>query len=220
MPLSHDKLQIAHTVYFSVHAPEASGPWPVLIILHGFGQVAAEFINVFSSLPERGILVAAPQAPHQFYKNFAERRVGFSWLTRYERDQSIQDLVAYLEKFYDLLLQAHRLDRKRVFVLGFSQGVSMAYRLWAHSRIPLAGLIACGGDLPPDVYERLQTMKPLQVLLVSGHQDPVVPPAKAQEAHAQLSLHGIPVELFEFDGGHLIPPEAIVRIAQFIEKTI
>ncbi|MGH7493737.1 MAG: alpha/beta hydrolase [bacterium] len=220
MPLTHGKLQIAHTAYFSVHAPEASGPWPVLIILHGFGQVAAEFINVFSSLPRRDILVAAPQAPHQYYKNLVERRVGFSWLTRFERDQSIQDFVGYMEKFYDLLLRAHRLDRERIFVLGFSQGVSMAYRLWAHSQIPLAGLIACGGDLPPDVCERLQTMKPLRILLVHGIHDQVVPLAKAREARAQLSKHGMPVDWFEFEGEHLVPPEANIRIAQFIAKAV
>jgi predicted esterase len=211
-------MQIAHTVYFSVHAPETRGPWPLLIVLHGFGQVASEFINVFSPLPGRGIFVAAPQAPHQYYKNLAERRVGFSWLTRYERDQSIQDFAGYMEKFYALLSHAHRLDRNRIFVLGFSQGVSMAYRLWAHCKIPLAGLIACGGDLPPDVGEQLQFVNPLQILLVHGRRDQIVPPAKAREAQSQLASHSIPVDLFEFEGDHLIPPEAVLRMAQMIEK--
>ncbi len=218
MPLSHGKLQIAHTVYFSVHAPEAGGPWPMLIILHGFGQAAAEFINVFSALPEHGILVAAPQAPHQYYKNFIERRVGFSWLTRYERDQSIQDFVGYMEKFHDLLTRTYAIDRHRIFVLGFSQGVSMAYRLWAHGQIPLAGLIACGSDLPPDVAERLPAMPPLPVLLVHGRRDQVVPLSKAHEALARLLAQGIPADLFEFEGEHLIPPEAMRRIAQMMEK--
>lgn len=218
MPLTHGKMQIAHTVYFSVHTPETSGPWPALIVLHGFGQVASEFIRVFSLLPERGIFVAAPQAPHQYYKNLAERRVGFSWLTRYERDQSILDFAGYMEKFHDVLTRAHRLERQRIFVLGFSQGVSMAYRMWAHCRIPLAGLIACGGDLPPDVGERLHAVNPLQILLVHGKNDQIVPPAKAREAQTQLVAHNMPAGLFEFEGDHLIPPEAVQRIAQMIEK--
>ncbi len=217
MSLMHGKMQIAHTVYFSVQVPDHDGPWPALIVLHGFGQVAAEFTKIFSPLAERGILVAAPQAPHQYYKNLADRQVGFSWLTRYERDQSIHDFVNYMEKFYDLLAHAHRLDPQRIFILGFSQGVSMAYRLWAHGQVPLAGLIACGGDLPPDAGERLQNLKPLQVLLVHGKRDPVVPLSKAQEAYAQLSSYNIPVDLFEFAGEHLIPSEAIARIAQMME---
>lgn len=218
MSIIHGKIQIPHTAYFSVHAPETSRPWPLLIALHGYGQTASEFIQIFSALPERGIFVAAPQAPHQYYKNLAAREVGFTWLTRYQRDQSIQDFAGYMDGFYDLISHAHAIDRHRVYVLGFSQGVSMAYRLWAHSHIPLAGLIACGGDLPPDVGGRLQQLKPLRVLLVHGNRDEVVPLSKAKEAQEQLAQHGISAELFEFDGGHLIPPDGLRRVAEVIAK--
>jgi predicted esterase len=216
MPLLTGKLHVDHTVYYAVSAPETSEPAPLLLVLHGFGQVAAEFIKIFEPLVARGILVAAPQAPHQFYKSLADRSVGFSWLTRYERDQSVQDFVAYMEKFFALLQREHRIDTRRVFVLGFSQGVSMAYRMWAHSRVPLAGMIACGGDLPPDIGERLRELPALRVLLVHGRHDQIVLLRKAHEAQAQLQNAGAPVELFEFEGQHLIPPEAMPRIAKLI----
>lgn len=210
------RMHIAHSVYYAVSAPETNSPAPLLLVLHGFGQVAAEFIKIFEPLVERGVLVAAPQAPHQFYKKLADRTVGFSWLTRYERDQSIQDFARYMEDFYALVQREHRLDTRRVFVLGFSQGVSMAYRMWAHSNIPLAGLIACGGDLPPDVGEKLDALPALKVLLVHGRNDQIVPLRKAHEARAQLSAANMPVELFEFEDEHLIPPEAMPQIARLI----
>ncbi|MEK7729645.1 MAG: dienelactone hydrolase family protein [candidate division KSB1 bacterium] len=210
------KLSMAHSVYYAVAAPETEAPAPLLLVLHGFGQVAAEFIKIFEPLVQRGILVAAPQAPHQFYRSLADRTVGFSWLTRYERDQSIQDFAGYMEKFYDLVRRERRVDTQRVFVLGFSQGVSMAYRMWAHSRVPLAGGIACGGDLPPDIGERLSALSPLRVLLVHGRHDQIVPLRKAHEAQTQLENAGMPVELFEFEGQHLIPPEAMPRFAKLI----
>lgn len=216
MPLATGRMHIAHSVYYAVSAPETNSPAPLLLVLHGFGQVAAEFIKIFEPLVERGVLVAAPQAPHQFYKKLADRTVGFSWLTRYERDQSIQDFARYMEDFYALVQREHRLDTRRVFVLGFSQGVSMAYRMWAHSNIPLAGLIACGGDLPPDVGEHLHALSPLRVLLVHGRHDQIVPLHKAHEAQSQLQNAGVPVELFEFEGQHLIPPEAVPKIAKLM----
>lgn len=216
MPIHTGKMHIEHTVYYAVHAPETNEPSALLLVLHGFGQVAAEFIKIFEPLVQRGILVAAPQAPHQFYKSLADRSVGFSWLTRYERDQSIRDFAAYMEKFHAHLQREHRLDEQRVFVLGFSQGVSMAYRMWAHSRVPVSGIIACGGDLPPDIAERLHELSPLPVLVVHGRRDQIVPLRKAHEAQSQLSAAGVPVELFEFEGEHLIPPEAMPRIAKLI----
>jgi predicted esterase len=171
MNLIHGKMQISHTVYYSVQVPEQKGPRPLLIVLHGFGQVASQFIKVFEPLARKGVLVAAPQGAHQLYTNLKERRVGFSWLTKYERDRSVLDFVAYMEQFYKLLQETCEVDPERVFMLGFSQGVSMAYRTWAHSSLPVRGVIACGGDLPPDMIELLKGLPPIQILLVHGRQD-------------------------------------------------
>jgi predicted esterase len=214
MPIHNGKMQISHTVYYTVHAPEGNGPHPVLIVLHGFGQRADEFIKVFETLSSRGILVAAPQAPHHFYPQFPRREVGFSWLTRYERDQSIADFIGYMRQFVDLLRREHAADLTRLYVLGFSQGVSMAYRFWVHGAAPLRGVIACSSDLPPDVADRLGTAPPAKILLVHGRDDRIMPATKSHEAEATLRAHAIPVELIEFDGGHYVPSLAVERIAR------
>jgi predicted esterase len=217
MPLINGKMQMAHTVYYAVHAPEANGgPHPVLIVLHGFGQRADEFIQVFEKLPARGILVAAPQAPHHFYPNFPSRDVGFSWLTRYERDQSVADFIGYMRQFVELLKIQHVADLAKLYVLGFSQGVSMAYRFWVHQAAPVRGIIAVSSDLPPDVVERLNDVPPTQVSIFHGREDQIVPIAKSREAATILRAHAIPVELIKFDGGHYIPSPAVERIAQMI----
>lgn len=219
MPIHNGKMQIRHTVYYTVHAPDGNGPHPVLIVLHGFGQRADEFIKVFEALPGRGILVAAPQAPHHFYPQFPRRDVGFTWLTRYERDQSIADFIGYMRQFVELLRREHAADLARLYVLGFSQGVSMAYRFWVHGAAPARGLVACSSDLPTDVAERLGSTPPAQVLLVHGCDDQIVPITKSREAEAILRAHAIPVELIEFDGGHYVPSLAVEKIAEMIAST-
>ncbi len=74
-------MQISHTVYYSAQVSDRKGPHPLLMVLHGFGQVARQFIKVFEPLARKGILVAAPQAAHHFYTHLEEGKVGFSWLT-------------------------------------------------------------------------------------------------------------------------------------------
>ncbi len=216
MPIHNGKMQISHTVYYTVHAPEGNGPHPVLIVLHGFGQRADEFIKAFETLPSRGILVAAPQAPHHFYPQFPRRDVGFSWLTRYERDQSIADFIGYMRQFVELLRREHAADLARLYVLGFSQGVSMAYRFWVHGAAPLRSVIACSSDLPPDVAERLDTAPAAKILLVHGRDDQLVPLTKSRDAEMILRAHAIPVESIEFDGGHYVPSLAVEKIAEMI----
>lgn len=219
MPIHNGKMQIRHTVYYTVHIPDGNGPHPALIVLHGFGQRADEFIKVFETLPSRGILVAAPQAPHHFYPQFPRREVGFSWLTRYERDQSIADFIGYMRQFVELLRNEREADLTRLYVLGFSQGVSMAYRFWVHGAAPLRGVIACSSDLPPDVADRLDTTPTAKILLVHGRNDQLVSITKSREAEATLRAHAIPAELFEFDGGHYMPSLAVERIAEVIASS-
>jgi len=216
MPILNSKMQIRHTVYFTVQMPEGSGPHPALIVLHGFGQRAEEFIKVFEKLPAQGILVAAPQGPHQFYPKFPAREVGFSWLTRYERDQSVADFIGYMQQFVELLKNEHAADLTRLYVLGFSQGVSMAYRFWVQQAAPVRGIIAVSSDLPPEVADRLSFTPATNVLLVHGREDQMVSIQKAREAETILRAHAIPVELLEFDGGHYVPALAVERISQMI----
>ena len=218
MRLINGKMQISHTVYYCVQVPKQKGPHPLLIVLHGFGQVAGQFIKVFEPLAQKGILVAAPQAAHQFYTQMEDRRVGFSWLTRYQRDQSVSDFVAYMEQFYKMLQEKFEVDSQRVFILGFSQGVSMAYRTWAHSALPLQGLIACGGDLPPDIQERLDSLRPIQVLLVHGRRDENVSPEEATQAREQLAAAGLRPEVFDFEGGHVVPSSVLGVIEEMLQS--
>jgi len=220
MSVLNGKLQIAHTVYYSAQTPEGNGPHPTLIVLHGFGQRAEDFIKVFDKLPAQGILVAAPQAPHHFYPKFPAREVGFSWLTRYERDQSVADFIGYMRQFVELLKNQHHADPQQLYVLGFSQGVSMAYRFWVHHAMPVRGVIAVCSDLPPDVAEKLDTVPPTEVLIFHGREDQFIPLVKSREAEATLRAHGIPVELVEFDGGHYVPSLAVERVAQIIKSKL
>jgi phospholipase/carboxylesterase len=219
MDLINEKIQISHTVYYSVQVPEQKGPRPLLIVLHGFGQVARQFITVFEPLAKKGILVAAPQGAHQFYTHLKKGQVGFSWLTRYERDQSVVDFVGYMEQFYKLLQERFEVDSQRVFMLGFSQGVSMAYRTWAHSSLPVRGVVACGGDLPPDIVEQLDGLPPIQILLVHGSRDEDVSPEKVEEAREHLAASGLQPELFVFEGGHVVPSVVLPKVERMVKGT-
>lgn len=208
---------ISHSVDYALVPPENPGPWPVLLALHGFGQKAVSFAHRFEPLARRGILVAAPQAPNQFYVNMKSGLVGFTWLTRYQRDRCVSDLVVYLEQFWELVRSEYPVDEDRLYVLGFSQGVSISYRLWLYGRLPLKGLFACGSDLPPDVEERLGSKQPIPVRLIHGRNDIAVPKEKPLHALDALDGAGFDVEYQEFDTGHELTPEILAYVSQSIQ---
>ena len=213
------QLAIETTAYYCVQAAAGGGTTPprTLIALHGFGQKCKGFMRDFAPLRDRNILVVAPQGPHQFYMQLEPKKVGFNWLTIYEKENSIRDFVAYMDRLLDALDAQYGPVRDTVFLLGFSQGVSMAYRFASSGIIAPRGLIACCADLPADVAEKLPGLTPFPVLLAHAEDDPVIPLSKAEDAEAQLKANAFPVERLRYSGGHALPEEVIGRIGDWIE---
>lgn len=211
-------LTVPQTLYFGLGpAPAAGGPpSPLLVALHGWGQNAKRMLRDLAPVSARGVLVAAPQAPHPFYLDMSSGKVGFHWLTKYERDRAVADANAFIAAMLEKLRQEGAYDPSRIFLLGFSQGCSMAWRFCVSGHAQPAGMIACGADLPPDVAEKLPTPSPFPVLLVHGREDGIISPTKMHEAREGLEAAGVQHDVYEFDGGHEIPLAAAEHIADWI----
>ncbi len=95
----------------------------------------------------------------------------------------------------------------------------MAYRTWAHSSVPVRGVVACGGDLPPDIVEQLEGLPPIQILLVHGSRDEDVSPKKVEEAREHLTASGLQPELFVFEGGHVVPSVVLPKVERMVKGT-
>jgi len=216
-PEGLETVVVSTTAYYAVQEPRAGvdGETRLLCALHGWGQNARSFLRRFGPLRGENILVVAPQGPHQFYLDRDTRRVGFSWLTAYDRNRAMGELVILLDAVLEEVQNTHGITGSPC-VLGFSQGVSIAYRYKLLAGRPVRGIIACGGDLPPDVHGALSGAKPLDVFLVHGREDGIVPPARADEAEEILAAAGIQPTRFDFDGAHELPQEAVGVIGTWI----
>ena len=212
-----ETVRVAATAYFAVQAPEtASVTSPCTVVaLHGWGQNCRSFLRRLGPFADAGITVVAPQAPHQTYLDLETRKVGFSWLTNYDRHRAVPDLVGLLDTVLAEVSRSHG-PLGSIFLLGFSQGVSVAYRYACQGTHSCAGVIACGGDLPPDVARSLPEQRPFPVLLVHGAEDAIVPVSKADAALEVFQALSWPVEHIRFDGGHEIAPAIAGEIARWI----
>jgi polyhydroxybutyrate depolymerase len=215
--ISVHRLPIQYSAYFAVQepAPPVSTP-PLLIACHGYAQSCKGFIRNFEPLRERNWLVAAPQGANQLY--WEGGKVGFTWMTRYMREHTIRDNLAYMARFVDVIRGGYGINPARIFALGFSQGSAMAHRLGASGFIRPAGVVQCGGDLPPDVEARLGELDPYPVLIVHGLKDPQMSLDKAQEGEAALRKHNWPVDTIYFDGEHDLPPEIVGDIVAWMDQ--
>src|SRR5918996_1171762 len=118
----------------------------LLFAFHGYGENAERHIADVRRI--NGIedwTVVAVQALHPFY-NLKTQEVIASWMTRLDREEAIADNVAYIR-----LVRENFPRATKVVFEGFSQGAAMAYR--AAAGLSAHGVIALGGDVPPDVIE-------------------------------------------------------------------
>jgi|SRR5262245_5516785 len=192
---------------------ESSDVW---IVCHGYGQLAARFLERFRPIAEQGRCVVAPEGLSRFYlsESPAERRVGASWMTKEDRLHEIDDYVRYLDA-----LQRHvAAGQAKVTALGFSQGTATVCR-WAAlgAGVGIDRLIVWGGEVPPDLdlterraAERLRNSR---LTLVYGDSDEYFTPKVVAATQARLREHDIPFETVSFEGGHEIDQAILTRIA-------
>lgn len=136
------------------------------------------------------------QALHRFYRGRSQDVVA-SWMTREDRETAIADNVEYVRA----AIAAVGGDAARVVYAGFSQGVAMAFRAAVRAERPAAGVIAVGGDIPPELLADTSLHFP-RVLLARGLADEWYTADKLAADAAALRARGVAVEPLTHDGGH------------------
>jgi predicted esterase len=197
-----------------------SAPPVVLIGFHGYAQSAEDMMVELQALPgsEAWTLVSV-QALNRFYTR-GDSAIVANWMTRQDREQTIADNVVYTDRVLDVLLKndigsPFSETTPDVFLLGFSQGVAMAYRAALLGRHRVAGIIAVGGDIPPDVKSVPAERWP-RLLIAAGSTDHWYTPEKVAADETFLRTHGVPHELLHYDAGHIFTDVVRARVSAFV----
>jgi len=206
--------------YFSLGpaGPEASEVW---IVLHGYAQLAENFLRWFRPLDNGKHWIVAPEALSRFYlettlKGSHGPVIGATWLTREAREADLEDHVGYLDRLVDHVRE--RSGSIPLTVLGFSQGAAMAARWIARRPVPVSRVVLWGTPLPPDVdpAELGRRLRGLPVWLVAGERDAYASPEAVEAAAAGLATGGARVTVHRHPGGHRVEPEPLLAIREAI----
>jgi len=201
---------------FLVVPPARPGPWPLLVGFHGYAEGATAQLERLASIPGiEGWLLVAIQGLHRFYRGRSEDVVA-SWMTRQDRELAIADNRAYVAAVVDEVFREYSVSPTLVFA-GFSQGVAMAFRAAASSMRPMAGVIALGGDVPPDL-SRGELEKVGGVLLGRGDRDDWYIRRIFDNDVRRLVEAGCRVTPIEFKGGHEWTPAFSAAAKEFLAE--
>jgi len=193
---------------------------PLLVGCHGYGENAERHLEVLDIIP--GVspwLRCAVDALHPFYNRRTGEVVG-SWMTRRLRTHAMGDNTAYVCAAVAELRRCYQ-PAPTLVLVGFSQGVAMAYRAAAALAPAVSGLVVLAGDVPPDVAAASeQTFRGTvpRILLGRGTEDDWYTQEKMQEDLAKLATLGAEVETCVFPGGHTWSPPFLAPAGVFLGR--
>lgn len=208
--------------YYTLGSSDASAN-EVWFVLHGYGQLAAEFIKLFELLGDGSRLIVAPEALNRFYlvgpeaMPAADRPVGATWMTREDRDHEIDDYVAYLDGVAAEVLEPfqRRGAMPQVTVLAFSQGTATAGRWLLRGAIRPNHAILWGGLLPPEIDRaNAEPLRRTSLQIVIGSRDRFVSPERLAEEGRRLREAGLSYRLIQYSGGHSIAKDTLREVVR------
>lgn len=206
-------LNIETPIHGRVLVREVADAVAVLAGFHGYMENAEIQMARLEALPVsvRATLLSV-QGLHRFYRGRSQDVVA-GWMTRQDREEMIADNIEYCDRAFDRLAPS----ALPVFTLGFSQGVAMAFRAAVRGRRRAAGVIAIGGDVPPELLQDPMVAFP-PVLLGRGERDDWYTAEKLAADASALRARGTEVETVVYAGAHEWTGEIAAAASRFLTR--
>jgi len=168
---------------YTVHIPpgyDVSKPVPLVIMFHGGGGTAAGSMihtDWASKADQEEFLVAFPEGtapdptqPGNFLKNPQTWNDGSG---RHHAGMVEANDIGFTGAMLDELLATFAIDSKRIYMTGFSNGASIAYRVGVELQNRVAAVAALGGHL---LLREIELERSISLLSIFGMDDPLNPP--------------------------------------------
>lgn len=185
---------------YLVEHPAGDSIAPLLVGFHGYAEPADAQLARLRTIPgaDRWRIVSI-QGLNRFYERRTNAVVA-GWMTRQDRELAIAGNIAYVTAVIDAVCREWPTDGRLVFA-GFSQGVAMTFRAAVSSARSVAGVIAVGGDVPPEL-EATALARVSRTLLCRGTADDWYTSEKFAADIERLQKAQVALTPVEFTGGH------------------
>ncbi len=189
-------------------------PKKAIIGLHGWTGNEHVFEPVAKMMKIEHAKWYFPRAPYR-----SDLGKGYTWFSG--DDEKGWDLEKTWIGLHKLLadIQKEGFARENIFLIGFSQGASLAMEFALRLPFAIGGIIPIAGFIKfMDVLEKEGTAQSgdTPVLLLHGDHDDVIPHHASEKAHAFLEKRGHQVHLEIYNAPHKISFKTTPLVQEFI----
>ena len=203
MKIISESIKIEKTAKYYVRPAESGHIGTVWFLLHGYAQLAGEFLTEFDFINSNDQMLVAPEGLSRFY---FKNKIGASWMTKEDRENEISDYINYLNILTDRIKSEYDISKSEFNLLGFSQGVHTAVRYFINGNHFFDNLLLCSSDFPKDadfplLREKLSESK---MFYIHGTSDPVISESTYNVSAELLNKNNINFSRIKFEGGHMV----------------
>jgi len=166
-------------------------------------------LKYFDELNPDKHYIIAPQAPSKYYIPPAFKHVGASWLTKENTLKDTENIMRYI----DAVLHAEQIPKdKKLIILGYSHGVSIATRYVVKRKLNCEQLVLMSGGIPKElVTDDFSFLnKNSKVSLIYGTHDEYLDfDRMTYEKNRAFELFGNRLTITAFEGKHEVKKEII-----------
>jgi phospholipase/carboxylesterase len=138
-------------------------------------------------------------------------------------EDQIEAAVADVAEFIDAAIERYPVNRRKIVLLGFSQGGVMAYRLALAHPSRYAALVAISSWFPPELKTKVgdaEALQQLPTLVQHGRADEMIEISRARQSIEHLRELKVPVVFREYDCGHEITASALEDLSDFLTRKV
>jgi len=200
-----------------VRQPGGSGPFPVILMLHGWTGNENSMWVFTPRLPDNAILIA----PRGLYS--AQGIAGYSWHAVIPKPLPwVNDFQPAVEKLFSTITSRNfpEGDFSTLHLLGFSQGAALAYTMAIMHPGRVASLAGLSGFLPDGASAWLgnERLKGFPIFIAHGTQDERIPVERARMGVGLLQDAGADVTYCEDNVGHKLSAKCFRGLEAFYKK--
>ncbi|MCE9531089.1 MAG: hypothetical protein K8T89_08190 [Planctomycetes bacterium] len=199
---------------------EPNYPYPLVVLFHGDSGSDEQVLRLAPRISRRNYICISLRGPIALGPN-EEGNPCFSWGKDRENDAFIEE---YMLRAVEQTRRCYHVHSERIYLAGFSEGASLAFRLGLNMPEKVAGVISLNGNMPrPTNGEpvfRFPDVRQLRVFLGHGISNPIIPLDSARRDFRLLYGAGVDVQFHTYPTGHQLHQDMFRDINRWIMRKV
>jgi phospholipase/carboxylesterase len=190
--------------------------YPLILWLHGPAADENQLRRIMPSISMRNFVAGAPQGCCQIGK---DKQLTFGW------PQTVKGLEEAEHRIFDALgvvTEKFHISRCRVFLAGFDEGGTMAFRVALSHPQHFAGVLSLCGRFPKGrtPFGNLNSARKIPVFLASGRDSTEYQAEEVCENLRLMHSAGLSITLRQYPCGHELTPQMLADVDRWIMEQI